>query len=295
MKTSNIGRDLLAGLAAIMAVVGVSIRAAIVGSDLRFVFGISMIAFFLAGLARGHPDGRVWIRGLIISSPGLLGTAALIVNDGLHRWPIPLTIAIVSIVFTVAGVECRREWMRNRLRSLGWACGAALGAPLIALFFVPGLVRFASVKEQHGAATPFAVRTAAGEIVNSEALRGRVVVLSWWASWCLPCRWELPEIDRAYRRFQRDQRVIFFAVDRGGAEETPARAKRYFEKLRLSIPLAFEESGFAEALAADALPALVIVDQEGHTRLTHHGYDASERLEELVVRTVGQLLAEKSR
>jgi thiol-disulfide isomerase/thioredoxin len=116
-----------------------------------------------------------------------------------------------------------------------------------------------------------------------------------WATWCLPCGWELPEIERAYGRFRDDQRVKFFAVDRGGGKETPARAKAYLDRLRISVPLAFVDASAADALGARAIPIVLVIDKEGRTRLVHQGYDASEHVDEIVSRTVSQLLAEGSR
>ena len=272
------GRDLLAGFGAIAAVLVIAIRAVIVGSDLRLLFAISMIAFFVAGFLRGNHGGHAWVRGLITSSPGLLGTAALIVNDGLHRWPIPLMIAVVSIVSAIVGVQMRRT------RSVPLGVGAVIAIPLIAMFFVPALVAFSSGDTTIRATRPFAIRTAAGQLISSDALRGRVVVMATWATWCMPCGWELPEIDRAYRRYQTDPRVMFIALNRA---ETPDRAKRYLSKTGIILPLAFEDSGFGPG----ALPKLVILDQQGQTRFVHYGYDASEHVDDVVAKNVSELLA----
>ena len=276
-------RDLVAGFAAIGAVLVVSIRAAIVGTDLRVVFATSMLAFFVAGVVRGSAPGSLAFRALVISSPGLLGTAALIVNDGLSRWPIPLAISIASYASAALGVQCRRM----RSAAAGIASGAALA--VMAIVLVPPLVTMASAKSGSMATAPFALRTADGQLVRSDALRGRVVVLASWTTWCLPCRFELPELDRAARRFAGDPRVAFLAVNRA---ERPQRAARYLETSRLALPLAFEEAGFAEALHAEVLPTVVILDRAGRTRFVHYGYDASEHLEERVARTVRELMAE---
>ena len=122
-----------------------------------------------------------------------------------------------------------------------------------------------------------------------------IVVLAAWATWCRPCLWELPEIERAYQRFAGNRHVVFLSVDRGSAEETPARATGYFKKTRLSIPLAFEDAGFAAVLDSDALPVVVVLDRQGRMRFVHHGYDASEHLDDLLSRTIGQLLDEPER
>ena len=291
-RTRTFWRDLLAGFIAITAVLIVAIRAAVVGSDLRVLFAISMGAFFLAGLLRGSQRGKAWARGLVLSSPGLLGTAALIMNDGVHRWPIPVMISVVSILFATLGVLTRRAWKSGPVRGLTYGVVSTTALVLIAFLMVPPLVTYASIKNIATPTRRFAIRIPSGELVSSDAIHGRVVVLASWASWCLPCRWELLDIDRAYRHFEGDPRVAFFAVDRLGAEETPVRAKRYLEQSRISVPLAFEDAGFSEAFSADALPEVVVLDTAGRTRLLHRGYDASEHLDDILTRTVRQLLIE---
>jgi hypothetical protein len=130
--------DLGAGLVAILFVVGVSVRASFVGSDLRALFAMTATAFYLAGLIRGG-ERRLnpgW-RGLLVSCPGLLGTAALIVNDGLHRLPIPIAVSLTAILFhhrrpgdpaLVAAEAFARRGDRRGLRVHPRARGGA-GAP----------------------------------------------------------------------------------------------------------------------------------------------------------------------
>lgn len=79
-------QDLMAGLVAILAVVGTAVFAQFVGSDMRALFAVSGVAFFLAGLVRpGSAGSPAWRQGVIVSSPGLFGDVALIVNNGVRR------------------------------------------------------------------------------------------------------------------------------------------------------------------------------------------------------------------
>jgi thiol-disulfide isomerase/thioredoxin len=106
--------------------------------------------------------------------------------------------------------------------------------------------------------------------------QGRVVVLTFWATWCLPCRWELPEFERVYDRFARDPRVALWAVDVGWGPESPRRARAYLERKGLAVPAAFDSGFTAQALGVHALPSIALVDGAGRLRMTHSGYDRSE-------------------
>ena len=54
-----------------------------------------------------------------------------------------------------------------------------------------------------------------GRPVTSTDLHGRVVVLAFWATWCVPCRQELPDLEKAYEQYKQNPNVAFYAV--GGA------------------------------------------------------------------------------
>jgi thiol-disulfide isomerase/thioredoxin len=291
--TRTVILDLLAGLAAIVLVVGVSIRAAFVGSDLRALFAVSAVAFFGAGVLRGRTGiSSSWLKGLVVSSPGLLGTAALIMNDGLHRLPIPVAVSILSIAAAIAGIQTRRWWRTTRQWSvlLGAAFFLTLGVGIPT--GVPRLANFASLKRVDLPQASFALSTFEGAPLRSQDLADRVVVLAFWASWCLPCRWELPEVQAAYEGFRDNPRVQFLAVDVGWAGETRERGRNFLTRQGLTVPAAFDAGEAAVSLQVDSLPTLIVIDGNGHIRMTHHGYDRSERVGEQITQIVRELLAE---
>jgi cytochrome c biogenesis protein CcmG/thiol:disulfide interchange protein DsbE len=73
------------------------------------------------------------------------------------------------------------------------------------------------------------------------ATDGRPVVLNFWASWCIPCREEMPTLDEAARRHPE---VLFLGV---AVEDDPAAARAFAEEVRVSYPLAVDESGIVLA------------------------------------------------
>ena len=281
--------DLCAGLVAIVAVVGISVRAAFVGSDLRALFGVTALAFYLAGISRGHEQWRsIWTRGLLVSCPGLLGTAALIVNDGLHRLPIPIGVSLTAILFTVAGLATRRAWGRSRRRALALAA-TCLCALALEVTQVRHLVVRASLHPVDRAPAAFQVTTFAGDSWRSEQAHGKVVVLAFWASWCLPCRWEMPELASAFARVRGDSTVSVLAVDAGWGGETPERGRAVLMRMAADLPGAFDDGNAAAALHVHALPTIVFIDRAGRVRFEHYGFDRSERLDEVIVSTIGRL------
>jgi peroxiredoxin len=281
--------DIFAGFTAICVVLATSISIHAVGSDLRSLFAITGTAFFLAGLARGRSVvHNIWSHGLLVSCPGFLGTAALIMNDGFHRLLIPIALAVAAIFVTVSGIKARQLWSSSRNKS--WTlCVASFSAlALVVFIMVPRLSILASLKHPHGSVPAFALSGLDGSPVKSSDLRGHVVVLAFWTTWCLPCNWEF---ERLYQRFQNNPEVTFWAVDADWGGETAAKAKLFLESKQLHMPAAFDSGGAARALGVvESLPTMVILDQQGQVRIIHYGYDASEHLETVVSKAIESLL-----
>lgn len=293
-KPRSIPRDLLAGFVAIVFVVGTAIRAQFVGSDLRVLFAITGTAFFLAGLVRGlTAPQNPWIKAFVASSPGLLGTAALIMNDGLHRVQIPIAISLTAILLTFLGIQSRRLWHAARIKGILtgiFSTGALAG---LSFFLVPTLVVYSSLKSVNKMVREFSLSASDGNVIKSGDLRGRVAILAFWATWCLPCHWELPELETASRTFNNNPQVAFWAVDADWGEESPEKARVFLAKRKLAIPWAFDSGGAARALGVDSLPTVVLMDAQGRVRMTHYGYDASEHLDTVITRAVQDILAGK--
>jgi len=286
--------DLGAGFLAIVAVLSLCISIHAVGMDLRMLLSVSGVAFFLAGLIRGQ-SGRhnVWLHGLLVSSPGLLGTVALIMNNGPRHLLVPTAVTAVSVTMAIAGVQARRFWALGRVKAsqLGAVALCALGA--FAFAAGPLLSQRGSLKEMKQPAPAFKMTALDGTPVNSADLRRRVVVLAFWATSCAACKMEMTELQSLYLTYQHDPRVAIYAVDANWPGESSDRARAFLAHKQLTLPATFDENGDAEkALDIDALPSLIVLDQQGNIRLSHVGYDFSEHLEDLLARHVNKLLKE---
>lgn len=283
--------DLATGVVAITLVVGTGILSQTMGSDLRATCLATAAAFFVAGLLRGVGGVRnVWLKGLLVSCGGFLGTAALIMNNGFHRLSVPVALAFLAVLLAVAGIRARRLWTVSRRASWALGLGSLVGATAAVVALVPALAVYSSLEQTGRAAPSYTLTTFDGRTVRSAELQGRVVMLAFWASWCLPCTWELPELERVYQRFRGNPAVVLLAVDTAWRGETAALGKRYLARRGLQIPGAFDNGEAARAFGVDALPTLVLIDQAGRSRVTHIGYDASEQLESLLTTHIEALL-----
>jgi peroxiredoxin len=169
-------------------------------------------------------------------------------------------------------------------RWAGRALLAALGL-LLALdlvYVARNWTSLRSVTTPRGAAAPgFAVALLDGGTARLEDYRGQTVVLAFWATWCRPCRQELPAIDRLYRRLsQAGAPVRFLAVDvEGGINDTLLRGelRTFARALDLQLPIAIDAGGAASSYHVEVLPYTVILDGNGRVRRTLDGaHDEAE-------------------
>lgn len=125
-------------------------------------------------------------------------------------------------------------------------------------------------------AAPFALTTFGGEPIVLEALRGRIVVINFWASWCYPaCYEEAPALERAWRRYQ-DRGVAFVGIDIQDKEE-PAR--RFIAQFGLSFPNAPDPAGRVMVdYGVYGVPETFFIDRQGRIRGKHVGAATDELL-----------------
>jgi peroxiredoxin len=133
-----------------------------------------------------------------------------------------------------------------------------------------------------GGDTPaLALRTPSGEAVELAALRGKVVLVNFWATWCAPCVEEMPALARLRTRLApRGFEVL--AVNQG---EMPARVTAFAERTGLDLPVLLDrEKAVAKAWRVRALPTTFVVDKSGRIRLHAEGeLDTGPALEAAIV------------
>ena len=115
--------------------------------------------------------------------------------------------------------------------------------------------------------------------VRLSDLRGKAVVLSFWASWCSACQMEAPSLERLSRRM-RDRNVVVLGLD---TNDQPSRALAFIKSKGLSYTSAYDDgSVVADQYRVDSLPTVVIVDKNGVVTAVRTGLTDEATIESLV-------------
>ena len=118
-------------------------------------------------------------------------------------------------------------------------------------------------------APDFALKSSTGENLRLSEYRGDVVMINFWATWCGPCRQEMPLLDELYTRYER----VGFSLLGVNIDDDSRRAMQMIEDLGVSFPVLFDaRKEVSELYEVEAMPVTVLVDREGNVRHVHHGY-----------------------
>lgn len=107
-----------------------------------------------------------------------------------------------------------------------------------------------------------------GVIHSTNSLKGKVVFINFWASWCGPCRAEFPSIETLYSKFKNHPEVYFLMIN---ADENVGKAKAFLKKENLNIPFFQLQGVIPDAIFTGTLPTTVVLDKKGAIRFRHEG------------------------
>lgn len=115
-----------------------------------------------------------------------------------------------------------------------------------------------------------------GNTVALSDFRGQTVILNFWATWCAPCRIEMPELERVSADYA-DEGVVVLTINQ---EETAEQVRDFLDEVGLSLPALLDGDGaVGAAYGAFFLPSTVIVDGDGVVSAYHRGIISREEID----------------
>ncbi|MDR0707878.1 MAG: TlpA family protein disulfide reductase [Treponema sp.] len=106
----------------------------------------------------------------------------------------------------------------------------------------------------------FTVRMLDGSAQKVSGLKGNVVFLNFWATWCGPCRTEMPSMETLYQRF-KDRSFVMLAID---LQEEREDVSSFMRQMGLSFPVGIDDGPISRMYGISAIPTTFIIDKNGY-------------------------------
>jgi len=153
----------------------------------------------------------------------------------------------------------------------------SLRAVLLAVALaIPGLAHAVE-----GPAPDFQLASAGGKPVSLAQYKGQVVMINFWATWCGPCRTEMPVLEQLHKKYK----PMGFTMVGVNVEPDSAGAVDWLKATPVTFPILFDtDSKVSKLYAVSGMPSTVIVDRKGNLRYLHRGYkpgDENEYLDQI--------------
>ena len=160
---------------------------------------------------------------------------------------------------------------------------AAVALALLLALGVPAV----AVQEENVSAPDFSIKDLQGKAFSLADYKGKVLVLNFWATWCGPCRAEIPDFIEAYKENKaRGLEILGISVDR----MAPEKLLSFVGKAGINYPVALADRKIQEDYEpGDYIPATIVVDGKGVIRYRHVGQLEKAAL----VKLFNELIAEK--
>jgi len=153
--------------------------------------------------------------------------------------------------------------MTPRSRSGRALCALAVAAATLASPLAGGAIA------PQSAAPDFTLRTMSGPNLRLAEQRGRVVMVNFWATWCGPCRQEMPHLDRLYQKYKSSGFVLLGV----NVDDDARKAADVAAKLGVTFPMLLDtDKAVSKLYDLSTMPSTVIIDRDGKVRYFHRGY-----------------------
>ena len=127
-------------------------------------------------------------------------------------------------------------------------------------------------------APDFSLPSNLGKTVNLSQFKGQVVMINFWATWCGPCRQEMPLLESIYKKYNK----MGFTMLGVNVEPDSKPAEAWLKETPVSFPVLFDkESKVSTLYKVSGMPSTVIIDRKGNVQFIHRGYKAGDENEYL--------------
>ncbi|MGA9984459.1 MAG: TlpA disulfide reductase family protein [Acidobacteriaceae bacterium] len=256
----------------------------------RSYFPLAAFLFFAVAMARAvWSRMNPWIEGLAIS----IGASTPVALVALAVGARPLRVGAAVLGFALlcgAGSQTTRFLRTRRATPAAATVLAIVVLVLLAAKYLPiPALPTPGMRTMDKPAPALTLSMLDGAPVSLPSLKGRVIVLDFWGTWCGPCMAEMPAVLKVHRRYQSNKEVVFFAVNTGWEDDTADKVRDTVKQKHMDIPIAFDTAA-SKIFGVQALPTLIVIDRRGHIRVENTGYSETEPLDTDLAKQIDALL-----
>ncbi len=149
----------------------------------------------------------------------------------------------------------------------------------LALVFTALVLLTSAISAAEGKAAPdFALKDLGGKDISLDDYKGKVVFLNFWATWCPPCRQEIPGFIEAYEKYKGDGLVILGVA----VSDRENSVKSYVEKSKMTYPVAMGDTKIVKDYdPGNAIPTTIVIDRDGNIFHKHVGFMDQSQVEKI--------------
>ena len=167
------------------------------------------------------------------------------------------------------------DGMNNRIAAKGFTRASVAALATAALLMA---VPASNAASGSGPAPQFTLDSRAGSKISLAQYKGQVVMLNFWASWCGPCRQEMPLLENIYKKYNK----MGFTLIGVNVEPDSKAAEGFLKQTPVSFPVIYDkDSTVSKAYDVSGMPSTVIIDRKGNIHVLHRGYKPGDENEYL--------------
>ncbi|MDR4889507.1 redoxin domain-containing protein [Fredinandcohnia sp. QZ13] len=236
------------------------------------------LLYLLYHLKKGTVHSILLIRSILITSFTTLMTYDLLALFWLQEQVVLHFIKSMGAFFLVLLTFYYRGPQKKEVFHLFKKAALIVGLTGLIVWTINSNISFATPKEEvetvenkvgisEGQLAPdFTLKTINGEELTLSAFRGKKVILNFWASWCPPCKAEMPHMQEFYVE-NKDSNIVLLSVNLTTAEKKSSDVAKFVDEYELTFPVMLDEKGdIGQTYQAYAIPTSYLIDSKGVVR-----------------------------
>lgn len=138
-------------------------------------------------------------------------------------------------------------------------------------------------------AIDFSLRNIDGKTIKLSELRGKVVVVDFWATWCAPCKASFPYLQKVYDKYKTNPKVVILALNTGESEDL---VKKFMADNKYTFPVLYDQ-GFMEKYGVEGIPTKFVIDKKGMIQFRSIGFSSGDKMIQEMTMQLEMLLDDK--